>query len=47
MGIFDSWADIVAAVTPWSEVEAEAVQGGTGTTGTPANEAEGKSEVRY
>lgn len=25
MGFFDSWSDLVAAATPWTAVEAEAV----------------------
>ncbi|KAH8599620.1 ubiquinol-cytochrome C reductase hinge protein-domain-containing protein [Bisporella sp. PMI_857] len=36
MGFFDSLSDLVSAATPWSQVEAEAVQGGTSTTETPA-----------
>jgi hypothetical protein len=37
MGLFDSWADILSAATPWSEAEAEApVRGGVGTAATPA-----------
>jgi hypothetical protein len=36
MGLFDSWADLLSAATPWSEAEAEAVSGGTGTAATPA-----------
>ncbi|KAH8668131.1 ubiquinol-cytochrome C reductase hinge protein-domain-containing protein [Tricladium varicosporioides] len=35
MGFFDSWSDLVAAVTPWSESEAEAVKGDAGTDSTP------------
>ena len=37
MGFFDSWSDLVAAASPWSAVEAEAVES------TPAaSEAETK-----
>ena len=36
MGLFDSWADLLSAATPWSEAEAEAVSGGSGTAATPA-----------
>lgn len=43
MGFFDSWSDLVAAATPWSESEAEAVKGGAGTDSTPAQGQE-KSE---
>ncbi|PQE12206.1 hypothetical protein CJF31_00000377 [Rutstroemia sp. NJR-2017a BVV2] len=36
MGFFDSWSDLVAAATPWSTVEAEAVSGGASSEKTPA-----------
>jgi len=49
MGLFDSFKDLFEVATPWSTVEAEAVQrGGTGSTSTPAdkdNEGEGEAEV--
>jgi hypothetical protein len=39
----------VAAATPWSQVEAEAVSGGSSTEKTPANKdggGEGEAKVR-
>lgn len=51
MGLFDSLSDLFEAATPWSTVEAEAVQrGGTGSEKTPANKddgGEGEAEVCY
>lgn len=41
MGFFDSWSDLVSAATPWSQVEAEAVSGGSSTTSTPAQKDNG------
>lgn len=41
MGFFDSFTDLVAAATPWSQVEAEAVSGGSGTDKTPAQKDDG------
>ena len=47
MGLFDSWADILSAATPWSEAEAEAVKGGSSEESTPADGGDaGKVEVR-
>jgi ubiquinol-cytochrome c reductase subunit 6 len=49
MGFFDSLTDLWEAATPWSTVEAEAVQrGGAGSEKTPAdkdNEGEGEAKV--
>jgi ubiquinol-cytochrome c reductase subunit 6 len=51
MGFFDSLSDLFEAATPWSTVEAEAVQrGGSGSEKTPADKdegGEGEAEVRY
>jgi ubiquinol-cytochrome c reductase subunit 6 len=50
MGFFDSWSDLVAAATPWSQVEAEAVSGGSSTEKNPAlsdDGGEGDAKVRY
>lgn len=34
----------MAAATPWSQVEAEAVSGGASSTKTPANNSDGEGE---
>jgi hypothetical protein len=51
MGFFDSLSDLFEAATPWSTVEAEAVQrGGAGSEKTPADKddgGEGEAEVSY
>jgi hypothetical protein len=41
MGFFDTWSDLVAAATPWTAVEAEAVSGGSSTEKTPAQKDDG------
>jgi len=42
MGLFDIVSDLFEAATPWSTVEAEAVQrGGAGSEKTPADKDEG------
>jgi hypothetical protein len=42
MGFFDSLSDFFEAATPWSTVEAEAVQrGSAGSEKTPADKADG------
>ncbi len=42
MGFFDSLTELFEAATPWSTVEAEAVQrGGAGSEKTPADKDEG------
>jgi ubiquinol-cytochrome c reductase subunit 6 len=50
MGFWDSFTDLIEAATPWSTVEAEAVQrGGAGSEKTPADKdegGEGEAEVR-
>ena len=49
MGFWDSFSDLIEAATPWSTVEAEAVQrGGTVSEKTPADKdeaGEGEAEV--
>ena len=51
MGFFDSLSDLFEAATPWSTVEAEAVQrGGAGSEKTPADKdegGEGEAEVCF
>jgi ubiquinol-cytochrome c reductase subunit 6 len=42
MGFFDSLSDLFEAATPWSTIEAEAVQrGGAGSEKTAADKDEG------
>jgi len=41
MAFFDIFTDLVAAATPWSQVEAEAVSGGSSTDKTPAQKDDG------
>lgn len=46
MGFFDAITDLVSAVTPWTEHEAEAVSGGSSEEKTPANATEGEGEAK-